>query len=929
MWTIFFTSLLVSIVTLLIHLFRPNKSIRLDIPSWFLAAEASSKRFKLEWQKPPFWIWLAILVVTAGFAGVYFPNPIRLPASAQSKPILVLFDNSYSHWRWYENADIKFKEISQDLFSKGFEIFLIQPEILWSSEKNFKNVVQLVPQSTPELFESSLEQLWSKGPSALSTDIQSEALLDALERAGEGPQKEWELYLITDGGQETITQLGFLRKQFSKVHVFQTPAVAPLTYSETSIVPQSFYKIWQNATLNSAENPGNKEELNERPQPGGIYASPWMTYIRDKDSVSIPDLALPNVSLGEWKSKSTEKSIYYPVQTSKQVMNQSTISNVLFFFCSFPATGPQEYNPMGEIQSFARFFGSYLQYVSCPTMESEEQSHVSKPPGALDQWWFRGGGLWVAPLQQEIKNALWLQGKLWYPKGFEANRDTLAYVGPTFGQVDLGEGFVVPTILKLDQTQPLQSLGLIESPPLTSLQSTPTKSGVFKPVFSSLNEIPLVYQFGSDPIYFHRLPATMPSGDLSRSARWVRHWLDTFKSPNQSRAHVHVISKASPEALWESNQGASSEGFSIYRSLLSSRFPLKLNGKSLEFKEVENVDGFHFTPGLYQFDPVSPDLFLVTWPTQETQSTLLSLSQILDILETPSTGTSSYQNAAQKEELSWWVPPSCAAALIGLLCLWAWQSGLGRSRQSAAVLLIGSLGLSSLGKSHLAEAQGGFFGKFRQKPTASQWKGPRTTSFQIAWCDQKLTEADKERYAFLRDTVANRGTIEMPESLMEGGCIPGKAQVWWATSAAALRPTDVQEHVSTGGFFLIEGQNSSKFPENLQTVEASPMGLLWQPIDLKGMLVRSFYLIPNFDGCPVDGTKILMFQKKSNAKSLAGLVTSAQFMGTQSDCFGGNDDYRIRSFVNLMYSVLTTDYKEDQLKLPEILKRVRNLGLEP
>ncbi len=107
------------------------------------------------------------------------------------------------------------------------------------------------------------------------------------------------------------------------------------------------------------------------------------------------------------------------------------------------------------------------------------------------------------------------------------------------------------------------------------------------------------------------------------------------------------------------------------------------------------------------------------------------------------------------------------------------------------------------------------------------------------------------------------------------------------------------------------------------------MGLLWQPIDLKGMLVRSFYLIPNFDGCPVDGTKILMFQKKSNAKSLAGLVTSAQFMGTQSDCFGGNDDYRIRSFVNLMYSVLTTDYKEDQLKLPEILKRVRNLGLEP
>jgi len=30
-----------------------------------------------------------------------------------------------------------------------------------------------------------------------------------------------------------------------------------------------------------------------------------------------------------------------------------------------------------------------------------------------------------------------------------------------------------------------------------------------------------------------------------------------------------------------------------------------------------------------------------------------------------------------------------------------------------------------------------------------------------------------------------------------------------------------------------------------------------------------------------------------------------------------------------MYALLTTDYKEDQMQLPEILNRVRNLGLEP
>jgi hypothetical protein len=44
---------------------------------------------------------------------------------------------------------------------------------------------------------------------------------------------------------------------------------------------------------------------------------------------------------------------------------------------------------------------------------------------------------------------------------------------------------------------------------------------------------------------------------------------------------------------------------------------------------------------------------------------------------------------------------------------------------------------------------------------------------------------------------------------------------------------------------------------------------------------------------------------------------------------GGNVDKKERSFVNLMYALLTTDYKEDQMQLPEILGRIRSLGLEP
>jgi hypothetical protein len=72
-----------------------------------------------------------------------------------------------------------------------------------------------------------------------------------------------------------------------------------------------------------------------------------------------------------------------------------------------------------------------------------------------------------------------------------------------------------------------------------------------------------------------------------------------------------------------------------------------------------------------------------------------------------------------------------------------------------------------------------------------------------------------------------------------------------------------------------------------------------------------------------------MLKKKLNAQAPYALVTSAHFLSVGEDCFKNNEDYRIRSFVNMMYSFLTTDYKEDQMQLPEILSRIRNLGLEP
>jgi hypothetical protein len=177
----------------------------------------------------------------------------------------------------------------------------------------------------------------------------------------------------------------------------------------------------------------------------------------------------------------------------------------------------------------------------------------------------------------------------------------------------------------------------------------------------------------------------------------------------------------------------------------------------------------------------------------------------------------------------------------------------------------------------------------------------------------------------------------LSDTIQFGECVPGGAEIWWTDSVDDLDPAFLKSHVQAGGIFVIEGASTSdgrvkapiKVPRELIKLEEPSVGLRWEQPEKRGLLYRSFYLLQTFDGCTHDGTLMLTLRKKQTAKSPIGVVTSASFLRKRNDCFKEDNDYRTRSFVNLIYAFLTTDYKEDQLQLPELLRRVRNLGLEP
>lgn len=145
------------------------------------------------------------------------------------------------------------------------------------------------------------------------------------------------------------------------------------------------------------------------------------------------------------------------------------------------------------------------------------------------------------------------------------------------------------------------------------------------------------------------------------------------------------------------------------------------------------------------------------------------------------------------------------------------------------------------------------------------------------------------------------------------------------TTASGQLKTELAIWLKRGGFLVIEQQLSDeklkKLTENLARGEAA----VWLPLPPDHEIMRSFYLL---DALPSCGSEIWRgFQYDGRLAILTvpyGFLSTLKDRGQPAACANPPDQERsVRVFVNLIMVALATDYKKDQIHLPEILKRLR------
>lgn len=168
----------------------------------------------------------------------------------------------------------------------------------------------------------------------------------------------------------------------------------------------------------------------------------------------------------------------------------------------------------------------------------------------------------------------------------------------------------------------------------------------------------------------------------------------------------------------------------------------------------------------------------------------------------------------------------------------------------------------------------------------------------------------------------------------------------WANGLASLGTTSSQSGVSLapefgrwlrrGGVLIVENVQSREELDRLFKGEFP--GVRWDAVPTDHELMRSFYLL---DGLPVcskgiwyqfafdgrvaaiafpDHLSRLLSDSRDGAKSPCLSKIGGEFNSKKKDDF---TEQAYRAFINLMMVALTTDYKKDQIHLPEILKRLR------
>jgi hypothetical protein len=187
--------------------------------------------------------------------------------------------------------------------------------------------------------------------------------------------------------------------------------------------------------------------------------------------------------------------------------------------------------------------------------------------------------------------------------------------------------------------------------------------------------------------------------------------------------------------------------------------------------------------------------------------------------------------------------------------------------------------------------------------------------------------------SLVKREVAGRTSIDLLEQAKMNPSLSADAlgEPWlWIAQPSLVESLTRQERgelvrwLERGGFLVIENYRANESLRG-QIASAIPTGQ-WKPIPPDHELMRSFHLLASLPLCGTVGWEGFQFDGR-----LAILLIPGDFMesltagsGHGAGCFANvSTEQAGKIFINVMMVVLTTDYKKDQVHLPEILKRLR------
>ncbi|MEI6399752.1 MAG: DUF4159 domain-containing protein, partial [Pseudomonadota bacterium] len=131
--------------------------------------------------------------------------------------------------------------------------------------------------------------------------------------------------------------------------------------------------------------------------------------------------------------------------------------------------------------------------------------------------------------------------------------------------------------------------------------------------------------------------------------------------------------------------------------------------------------------------------------------------------------------------------------------------------------------------------------------------------------------------------------------------------------------------IRRGGFIVLLGHLDPQMAKKLEELIAGNSPLHWTPIPPDHELMRSFYLLDSLPSCNGEGWRGFQLDNRLAVISAPfDILAALEDRHSPGTCTEKIDNERaIRVFVNLVMVAMATDYKKDQIHLPEILKRLR------